>query len=273
MEESSSPTQQQQSSQNNNKPRDGPATIFESDPKVNDIFCCNDGEYYGLVLVTGWPPIPNLMDDPYTEFLKKVRECFDEQDLHPTTTTTTGDNDSIASVYLYPTTHIHVTIATFAPPEKKNPKNDAHEFEHIHQSLVEEASKLAEWPSKPIELTIESAQIGSKAGILLWNDKSGGIDQIRKCLQYVADQRNIKIHSIPRIIHSTFLRFACIPKTNGNQVQELFQETVLPNVHRIFNKTMHAKTVKLVRESRPYMHIPDDENHVLLSVPLHSSNV
>ncbi|MGK3744724.1 MAG: hypothetical protein ACI90V_011584, partial [Bacillariaceae sp.] len=28
---------------------DGPAIIFEADPKITDIFTCKDGDYFGLV--------------------------------------------------------------------------------------------------------------------------------------------------------------------------------------------------------------------------------
>ena len=272
-----SPTPQpQQQCDNNNKPRDGPATTFEADPKVNDIFLCKDGDYYGLVLVAGWPPDESggfIMDNPYSKFLQQVRKCFDPEDLQPTNN---ENNNNIPAVYLYPSRCIHVTIATFARPEKKmdstNNMTDYTEFERVHQSIVEEASKLPNWPTtKPIELVIKSTQLGSQAGILLWDDLSGGIDKIRQCLQQVVakQRKNIKIHAIPNIIHSTFLRFTQnIPQSKGQHIQQKYQQNVLKNIKTIFTKSILAKTVKLVRESTPYMHIPDDKHHVLLSLSL-----
>jgi hypothetical protein len=256
-------------------PRDGPATVFEADPKVTDIFLgCNDGEYFGLVLVAGWPPDPSF-HQPYLKFLNLVRECFDEDDWKEKMTMTTKTKTSMSklpAVYLYPTMHIHVTIATFAPTERQqgSDKNADADVEHLqfqqtYLSIVNEASRRPDWPKEPIQLAIRSTQLGSKAGILLWDDTSGGISKMRQCIKQVAAGRNIDIWGIPDIIHSTFLRFAKVPHTIGHLVQERYQSKVTPQVQNIFQQSLPVKVCKLVIESSPYMHVPDDDNHVLHS--------
>jgi hypothetical protein len=126
------------------KPRDGdgPATAFEADPKVNDIFVCQDGDHFGLVLIAGWPPDPAI-HTPYQTFLDLVRECFDKEDL---SNEPSGESSSspLPRVYLYPSVHIHVTVATFAPSEKRGSDKDISmnhsEFQNLYLSLVQEAS-------------------------------------------------------------------------------------------------------------------------------------
>ena len=103
----------QQNQTNNIKPRDGPATAFEADPIVSDIFTCNDGDYFGLVLVTNWPPPIDFMDKPYQKFLTAVRTCFNRQDF-----ISNNSESHVPAVYLYPTVHLHITLATFIRPRK-----------------------------------------------------------------------------------------------------------------------------------------------------------
>ncbi|KAG7368813.1 hypothetical protein IV203_031556 [Nitzschia inconspicua] len=243
------------------KPQDGPAVSFQADAKVSDIFFCQDGEYFGLVMVAGWPPDPSI-DSPYLKFLDLVRGCFDEPDL-----TAKNSLSPLPAVYLYPSKFIHVTIATFAPPEKRGSTKDitdSHsEFQRTYLSLVQEASKLSNWPKDPIQLTVRSTQLGSKAGILLWDDTSGSIAKIRDCIRETAARHYLNIWGIPDIIHSTFLRFCQVPQTDGHTVQNRFQSKVIPQVHNVFQQPLTTNTVKLVIESTPYMHIPDDDRHVV----------
>jgi hypothetical protein len=252
------------------RPRDGPATTFEADPKVNDIFTGKDGDYFGLVLVAGWPvDLPHSIQEPYQAWLEQLQGCFDQQDLMTTTNQTLPP-----PVYLYPSMHLHVTIATFAPSEKKRgehdniPNFDYDHFQNKYRTLVQEASKLPDWPQQNIQLQFQSAQLGSKAGILLWDDPSGTIQTMRDCLKQAAAKRGMEISGIPSIIHSTFLRFSQVPQTPGEVVQERFQSQVIPNAKEMFDKPINITTAKLVCESTPYMHIPDDDQHTFLTLQL-----
>lgn len=298
------------------KPRDGPATVFEADPMVSDIFTCRDGDYFGLVLVTNWPVSPLAdMDGPYQHFLGAVKSCFQTQDIAPSNDTRTSSESpsSLPSVYLYPTIHLHITLATFVPPKKitgSGNSNDASgpadetndkDLRNAKRAealkLVRSASKLQGWPTKPLQLVVDSAQIGKRAGILLWKDLSGGVDAIRNCLRQAHGKANAnatanrtsstsKLPSIPGIIHSTFLRFSSVPQTPGEQVQEIFRSKIAGKLGtEFFSSTnqdtdadadtaattplvIQAKTVRLVLESTPYMHMPNDDEHVLWTTEL-----
>jgi len=277
----------------NAKPRDGPATVFEADPMVADIFTCRDGEYFGLVLVANWPVSPLAdMDGPYQKFLEAIKSCFRKEDGLPSKT----NPASLPAVYTYPTIYLHVTLATLVHPTKVAGSDDL-SSEGLQQDkkkealeLVRSASKLPGWPKEPLRLVVDSAQIGKRAGILLWKDLSGGVAAIRNCLREVSmetDDSNAQrtiVPKIPGIIHSTFLRFSEVPQTPGEDVQEAFRSKGLATPSIEFfcnsgggcddsddtttgttNKTpllLRADTVRLVSESTPYMHLLNDDEHV-----------
>jgi hypothetical protein len=238
-------------------PRDGPATSFEADPLVASLFTKED-DYFCLVMVAGWPPNPQVMDPPYQEFLQTVRSCFGDSDL-------SGERPN---VYLYPSQSLHVTIATLYPLKKREPGIDYGQLIADYSDLVRAASQQPDWPSAPLQLQVESAQLGAKAGILLWKELTGGIHQMRLCLEQESQARQLSIHAIPGIIHSSFCRFLKVPDTKGDEIQEQFQSSAVPRVAKIFERTIPAHSVKLVSETTPYMHIPNDDEHVLVCLEL-----
>jgi hypothetical protein len=251
-----------------NKPRDGPATSFSADPLVLSIY---EGErdFFDLVLVAGWPLFENEEERKgYLEFLHLVQGCFssDPQDELE------GDRPT---VLLYEPPYLHVTIATFQPLEKQ--AKEAHEYQTVKEyflKLLQSASRLPEWPNEALQLQIESTQLGSKAGILLWKDLSGGVAKMRECLlaaeqeQQQRDKEAWTIHSIPAIIHSSFLRFFKEPKTNGEILQDKYQSKVIPALHKIFPNTIQVSKIHLVSEATPYMHLPKEGPHVLKTINL-----
>ncbi len=284
-DQSTPPPQKAQQS----KPRDGPATVFDADPMVSDIFNGKDGDYFGLVLVTNWPPLPtSAMEGPYQDFLGAVRSCFQDEDIAATSSNETSSANksvSLPAVYLYPTMHLHITVATFVPATKvvgTNETDNSFATKELRDAkraealgLVEAASKLPEWPTEPLQLVVDSAQIGKRAGILLWKDLSGGLEAMRNCLRKASTDASTPI--IPGIIHSTFLRFASLPQTPGEKVQEAFQSKIQGRLGQDFFRdaasstkplVLRANTVKLACESTPYMHIPKDDEHVLWSTEL-----
>mmetsp|Transcript_27715 Transcript_27715/g.65101 ORF Transcript_27715/g.65101 Transcript_27715/m.65101 type:complete len:297 (-) Transcript_27715:1905-2795(-) len=276
------------------KPRDGPAAVFEADPLIPDIFTGEDGDYFGLVLVTNWPVSPlEVMDDPYRRFLAAVRSCFRDEDVSPSD----AHPASLPAVYLYPTEHLHVTLASFHRPTKvaDSPElsGDAQRAKKRKAlELVRSASKLPGWPKEPLRLVVDSARIGTRAGILLWKDLSGGVDAIRSCLREAllltdaggSDGAKPMDASIPGIIHSTFLRFAEVPRTPAKDVQDAFESRGLGTPGGEFFRAsgsdgdetattnspliLRADTVRLVSESVPYMHLPNDDEHVPWSTEL-----
>jgi hypothetical protein len=236
---------------------DGPSTSFQADPMVASLYDKTD-DYFGLVLVANWPPDLSAVEPLYQRFLHSVRQCFHEDDLAGET----------PSVYLYPAQFLHVTIATVYPVQKKQDGEDYSKIQKDWTQMVEAASKHSSWPREVLKLRIESAQLGAKAGILLWKDITGGIQEMRNCLEQEASSRNMKIHSIPGIAHSTFMRFHDIPnKTSGEKIQTRFQELAIPSVKTIFEETVFlAQSTRLVCETTPYMHIPYDDDHVFVSI-------
>jgi hypothetical protein len=251
-----------------NKPRDGPATFFPADPLVLSVYN-RESDYFDLVLVAGWPLLEEEGDlKAYGEFLQRVKSCFssDPQDELE------GDRPT---VLLYEPPHLHVTIATFYPIEKQ--KKEASEYDAIKAyflKLLESASRRPEWPKEALQLQIESTQLGSKAGVLLWKDLTDGVAKMRECLiaaeqeQQEQEQSAWKIDSIPGIIHSSFLRFSQQPKTNGEVLQEQYQSKVIPAIHKIFDRAIKVSKIHLVYETTPYMYLPKEGPHVLSTIDL-----
>eukprot|EP00536_Pseudo-nitzschia_multiseries_P006803 jgi/Psemu1/193891/e_gw1.149.64.1 len=257
---------------------------------VSDIPTCEDGDYFGLVLVINWPPSPlEDVDHHYQKFLGAVRSCFESSDVSSVA-------NEVPAAYCQPIFALHVTLATFARIHKvldhSTAGTDRRECEKKRATeLVRAASKLPEWPKDPIRLVVDSAQIGSRAGILLWRDLSGGVEAIRSCLRKAAAAEAVlsgstaaPLHpetypTIPGIIHSTILRFSSVPKTPGTRVQEKFRSEVLAKIGKDFfptncdeedtnNFVIVANSVKLACESTPYMHFEADEDHILWSCEL-----
>lgn len=259
------------------KPKDSAVTTFEKDPMVQRMIDLTNGlasaeETFGLVLVSGWVP-PESVQSAYNQnFLPAVQKCFLESDWTP------PSPGKIPNVYLYPSKHLHVTISTlhaFWRPVEDESKQKVLEAEWT--DLVKAASKREDWPVRPLQLTLDTAQIGKKAGIMLWKDLSGGVDKMRICVQAEAQERERRLIragidpgtlSIPGIIHSTFLRFHEQPESPGKDIQEQFEKTVKNNISTFFPEPITVSQVKLACERRPYMHIEEDGRHVLASFSL-----
>ena len=254
---------------NLNQPRDPPATSFEVEPILQALPVYSRGNvqpYFGLVVVCHWPPSPEFQKWYDETWLPTVRTCFDKADLLD------GDEDNHSpppSVYLYPSKYLHITIATLYPMKSISKAETDMSYEGLetqYSELLERASRRPDWPRQNFQIRLDRAQLGSKAGILLWKDLSGGIEQVRNCLkkeaQTPADQ--IAIHSIPSIVHSTFVRYAKVPSTPASAVQERFQQHCLP-LAETFSKenAISVSNISLACERIPYMHIPQDEHHVL----------
>lgn len=239
------------------KPRDGPATSFYADPFVGAIYR-GESDYFDLVMHAGAPLLVEPEDlKAYGDFVQLVQNCLDPRDLE-------GDHPT---AFFYEPDYLHVTIATLYPMEKQSSDVDYDEIKTYFKGLVEEASQRPEWPQKSLQLHLESAQLGSKAGILLWKEVTGAMSKIRECLVATENERlgsSWTIHSIPGIVHTTFLRFAEDPKTNGEVLQEQFQTTVLPVVPGIFDRTVSVSKAHLVCETTPYMR----DKHAIWTIDL-----
>ena len=254
----------------------GPVVTFEKDamiPKMVDLINGKPStkETFGLVLNAGWVPSEATQTAYREKLLPAVRNCFQESDYNAPA------SEEIPNVYLYPSQHLHVTVATLHAFTRPTPDQTTKDLlAKDWGDLVKAASRHDEWPRRPLQLTLQSAQIGKRAGILLWNEVTGGLDQMRICIQAEMEGRQQQLIragidtdtlSIPGIIHSTFLRFYEVPETPGVQVQESFQKYVKDEIATFFPDSIYVPHAKLVCERTPYMHIEDDEHHVLATFP------
>lgn len=291
--------------------RDGPAIEFNADPLLfelppyvdynNETHQNEDetlGSQFGLVFVAGWPPPSTIISTtdinmninesksednaeskneidfdyirkyPYQKFQNHIKECFNEGDCD-------SESQIPPAVYLYPPECLHITIATLHQPSLPKPSSLAERnfIKNFWNTTMEKASQHPDWPNHSMKLRISSAQIGKSAGILLWDETTGGLDAIRICLretieqaQYSPDSFEAKLAenlSIPLIVHTTFLRFSSKPEADGIWIQTQFSQHVLPYLNAFFSKEVIVKNAAVVCETIPYMHIPNDSNHVL----------
>jgi hypothetical protein len=260
--------------ENNGHDDDDLAVEFEADPLVAplvvaDVDGSDDGATFGLVVNAGWPAHPDLQEQYLFEFRSAVSDCFDDVDVK-------GSFEP--AVYLYPASALHVTVANFHAftlPPSVTVSEDV--LAAQWKSVFDAATAMSEWPTLPLQLSIDRAQIGKRAGILLWKDTSGGMEAMRQCIRTAAKQLepqltaagvSIDTLKIPGIVHSTFLRFYQVPTTPGSIVQERFQTQVVPLLEQMFPVPYPVTVAKLVCERRPYMHIPDDDHHVLATSSL-----
>jgi uncharacterized protein len=255
-----------------NRPRDGPAVKFEPDPLVRRLVTDEEQRpLFSLCLVAGWPSMFGNIDDKlreaYNRFRDAVRQCWDSSDLQ-------GDRKNPAAVYFYPASSLHVTVATLFRGGETVPEERQCELKRLWSELLERAAKDRLWPTKHFALRIDSAQIGARAGILLWNDESGGISAMRQCLRRAVSTMKAAAESseivqfldlldVPPIVHSTFLRFYESPQTDGATLQDRFAVRVLSQIRDYFPVRYKIALVALVCERSPYMHIPYDKLHVI----------
>jgi hypothetical protein len=256
--------------------RDGPATEFHPDPWVVSLLENTADACFGLVVVAGWPPSREQWLSSYAQFCAAVQLCFEEVDV----TESFQDKTTFPAVYFYPFAALHTTVATIRPFTFEGALSEPQKDTIIRNAtqIMERAIRNDSWPKNPLRLEIESAQLGSKAGILLWKETTGGMQLIRNCIEEAFDELMEEFpeevplikstFTMPQIIHSTFCRFTRVPRTCCDQVQERFQRDVVSNLSSMFPSSIAVNSVSLVCERTPYMHIPNDERHVLLNVKL-----
>ena len=139
--------------------------------------------------------------------------------------------------------------------------------------VVESAKRRQDWPAQKIYVEIDKAQIGKKAGILLWKGctkkDQDSFYLIRSIIKEEYDKKIIEMRNddqdtkcdisntctknekqqqqqqhkmmmiqqreiqIPNIIHSTFLRFGGNPCADGKVIQKRFQTLVQDKIKTI----------------------------------------
>jgi hypothetical protein len=257
------------------RPQDGPAIAFEVDPMIAPLVETDRHHEptFALILVAGWPPSKALKDS-YDTFKDSVRACFDATDV---------DGDRPA-VYLYHSGSLHVTVATVRSLQQSAKPEHRQFICDCAREISVSAQRL--WPTQKLELSIQRAQIGKRAGIILWEETTGGLTSMRECFQQAAREYGktqsgrlseeekailcavIDEMAVPSIVHSTFLRFYGNPKTPGETIQNRFSSSVEPRLKEFFPSSFPISSVKLVWQNIPYMNIPCDDEHVLFESTL-----
>ena len=244
------------------------------------------GEDFSSVLITMWPPpLDAKVDDDarasttlreaYGGFMSEVSKCFDPDDLEA------ESEKKLPHVYTYTPECLHITVATLHRFDVPTSPKEREDMQNIYTTLFQRAAKRSNWPPKgsKMKFTVDSTRIGEKAGILLWKETTGNLQKIRDCVAYehaacyddivkTVGEDSAKSFQIPNIMHSTFLRFADLPKTNWATMQNEFFK-VQEKLDAIFGDlVVETDVVRLACERRPYMHIPCDEEHVFGTVQL-----
>jgi hypothetical protein len=236
---------------------------------------------FGLVVVTNWQQRARnaTLAAAYEEFYQRVQACLNDFFGNPT-------EHEQPYYYLYPVQALHVTVATFVRLQTMDSlrlelqQDSSTRLDSYCQAQVEywqvvwqRAIALPQWPSSTLlELRVQSVRLSSAAGILLWQETSGNLAQIRTCLQtaYNATKQEMGTQidwdttsfAIPGIVHSTFLRYpSWVPRRSLLQLQERLRSVVFPSV------TISVSDLLLVWERQPYMHVPANPRHVLACYP------
>lgn len=161
-----------------------------------------------------------------------------------------------AGVYVYPFWETHVTIATFinfTQHQSQTPQQLA-EINNLTRRIVAQIER--EFTSiKAFDLLFDPPIISRKAAIVPLSDASGTITEIRnRVAENLSRAPDLEAHlksvglNIPRIVHSTIMRFKNAPK-NSNAFLEKFDE-ISGTVPRL---PMRVKEIYITTETKPYM--------------------
>ena len=271
-----------------NRPKDGPATSFEADEMAKLLIENKDKDTtYGLVLVAAWPPSPAWREIYANRIRPRLAACFPSDIMEDCGTS------SSSSVYIYPPEALHVTLATFwsIHCQETISQGQTVDLERSVKAVVERAWQQYQnnFPhERHFVLEVESAQIGTKAGIILWKESSGRLNAFRRVLHQTCQEEcqrleeSCSLHEepvdtnaafvrhalsqikVPDIVHSTVVRFSETPITEGVVVQRNFERFILDQLStELVPHSFPVHTIKLVCERQPYMHVPPDDRHVL----------
>jgi hypothetical protein len=223
--------------------------LFLADPLLPALVRREQDDFFALGLLVHWPIVCENFCRQYETFLSAVKtECF---------------QDEMDSFFFLPLHSLHITVASLFPathgsdlPKKKSRKSESNmvdgewqrDFINEWKEVLLQAFFMEDWPKKPLVLHLESARITSHAGILLWKDSTGGIEQIRHCIRTAVQWMNphLEVHlRIPDIIHTTFVRYkdqvSLSNLTRPSQKHSCLVERVVAN-HSLFgsNTTINA---------------------------------
>jgi len=204
----------------------------------------------GLTLALMLPP-PSSIKEDYKAFAEKLRSI--EPD----------------SAYIYPFENLHCTVATFISFREGHLRNSSPERRReliskirtaLHDTIKASKNK---WPNGPIEVSFSRPCLSRAAGFFMLDDPQGNIERIRNffVIPAVASIDCLELTEaliVPKIIHSTFLRFKSVPK-HPEQFVKCFDELAASWTPL----RISLSHIDLVAEVHPFMHIKRGEDTIL----------
>jgi len=209
-------------------------------------------DVFGIIIAALFNP-PLSFKEPYEKFVKELHQIEPE------------------STYVYPFEALHCTVATLVSFRstkidlKTLDETKRHQLIDSWKIILQKAFQDDSFPRKPFEITISSPTISPAAGFFHFVNPSGEIERIRQCVQNAVAEGALKNFpsvpedeiSIPKIIHSSFLRFTEKPKIPNYEAK--FKEIA----NQWNDVTVPVHEISLVLEDHPYMHIPKDSKHII----------
>lgn len=196
----------------------------------------NDASRYSLGVSACSPP-PQILVAQYNSFVSAVLQKL--------------PGSMTKNLYIYPTSSLHITIATLHGFSRKAPADGGRELVTVWRHILErELQKLLSFT-----LIADSLEIRGSAAILRMKDVNGGISKMRQILgakicekQTHKDLSEAGSHPdyfrVPLICHMSLLRFRDIPpsvllqKRMIHLLQSMFKDTWQPVAVRVKNVTL-----------------------------------
>lgn len=205
---------------------------------------------FGLILTTLHPP-PSSLATSYFTFRTLLQTALHQAGVP-------------ASEYtLYSTNALHCTIATFHPfttPPPPNPQAAISAWSTLVDAAIRSPRFGAAIASTPISyVRVKQAKVfDDGVGVLLYDDSDAIISTLRDALrdlqmskQFTPDSEiNVAHMKIPNIYHSTVLRWHHSPTISTADLQTMFN---MAYEKAFVHTSLSLSTVKLMRESQPYM--------------------
>ena len=220
---------------------------FEADPLVGQIVRKETKETFGLIICALFhQPKPTHFANFYHQLIEQLQQNLTE--------------DERQSVYLYPIDYLHITISIlYSFKDAQHPLPDKcieywkERFEQLKQTST----------NRSIVLTLESINLSKAAGYFLYKDSGNAMENLRQSIRDVCrPEQGQPDLTIPGIIHTSFLRFVKKPQ-ESSRLEEKFHRICREMLSKTKEISLEIDEICLALESRAYMHIPCDKDHVL----------
>mmetsp|Transcript_5948 Transcript_5948/g.13085 ORF Transcript_5948/g.13085 Transcript_5948/m.13085 type:complete len:258 (+) Transcript_5948:49-822(+) len=219
------------------------------------------GDACGLVVICSWP-MPQEVCQKYEALRKSLSEVMPQE------------------AYIYPAGVLHLTVCTlrsFHGPHMDDAGRE--DRRNLWTPILAAARSMPTWPKSSFRVRMLKPSFEGSAGIFRYDDSDGAVEAMRKCLlQAISDAGGTPAIGgadrskgcqprggasddppphLPDILHSTILRWAGEP-ADREAAQKAFAEAAeawTPLEVEVFG-------ARAVFEDMPYMHIPEDADHI-----------